>query len=183
MKSLRRSAAAVDASAMADIAFLLLVFFMVTTVIKDEAGLMLLLPPHMERLEPYPIADRNLYKVQINSADQLMVNGERRANLAGVKDEIKAFVLNKGEIETLSDNPTKAVVSLKADRGTSHAAFVRALDELQGAYYEIYAERAGISPAQYRELDLRNPDQRIMYNKGREGIPMNISIAEPTEVE
>jgi len=169
----------IQASSMADIAFLLLTFFMVTTVIKDEQGLPLLLPPFQEQPITQRVADRNLYKVLINSSDQLLINGIHRTNLDGVRSEIKSFILNEDKSPTLSDNPTKAIVSLKVDRGTSHARFVQVLDEIQGAYYEIYAERVGLSPEKFRKLNLNDRTDRMLYEAGKKDIPMNISIAEP----
>lgn len=179
----RSGAAEMNPSSMADIAFLLLTFFMVTTVMKDEKGLPLLLPPYQEHPISQPVQDRNLFKIQINSQDMLLVNGEARANLEGIRDEIKSFILNNGKLPTLSDNPQKAIVSLKADRGTSYNMFLKVLDETQGVYYEIYAGRVGLTAEQYRELDLNIKSQKLVHDRGREGIPMNISIAEPTGVD
>lgn len=171
--------AEISTSSMADIAFLLLTFFLMTTVIKDEKGLTLLLPPHQEGpLQEIP--ERNLYTIQLNAADELLVEKERRSSLDGLKNEIKLFILNNGSNPSLSDSPQAAIVSLKTSRGTSHAAFIATLDEIQGAYYEIYAERAGMTSKQFRFLDLDNPLNKDLYNKARNGIPMNISIAEPT---
>lgn len=173
--------AEISASSMADIAFLLLTFFMVTTIISNEKGLPLLLPPIQTDPVTQPILDRNLFKIQINSNDQLLIEGVPRKNLDDVRNEIKSFVLNDGVDPELSISPVKAIVSLKADRGTSHGAFVSVLDEIQGAYYEIYAERVGLSAEKYRMLDLNNRSEKSTYDKARTGIPMNISIAEPTK--
>jgi biopolymer transport protein ExbD len=163
---------------MADIAFLMLVFFMVTTVIKQEKGLTILLPPFQADAKVEEVQDRNLFTIRINSFDQFLVEGQPRSNTAGLREEIKAFILNYGSIKELSDDPKSAIVSLKADRGTTQKTFIRALDEIQAAYYEIYAERAGVTAKSFRELDLSNTKQRLLYEKGRQGIPMNISIAE-----
>jgi hypothetical protein len=107
-----------------------------------------------------------------------MVNGEVRAGLEGLREEIKTFVLNHGRDKTLSDNPEKAVVSFKADRGATHRAYIYALDEIQAAYYELYTEQAGISVEAFRTLDLSKSTDRALHEKGKKGIPMNISIAE-----
>lgn len=171
--------AEISTSSMADIAFLLLTFFLMTTVIKDEKGLTLLLPPLQEG-PVKPIHQRNLYTIQVNSADELLVERERRSSLIGLREDIKTFILNHGSNPALSDAPELAIVSLKTARGTSHAFFIATLDEIQGAYYEIYAERAGMTPAQFRMLDLDNPANKKFYDEARKGIPMNISIAEPT---
>lgn len=173
--------AEISASSMADIAFLLLTFFMVTTIISNEKGLALLLPPIQTEPNSKFISERNLFKIQINSNDQLLIEGTPRTNLDGVRDEIKSFVLNEGRDPRSSVSPAKAIVSLKADRGTSHRAFVSVLDEIQGTYYEIYAERVGLSSERYRMLDLNKKSEKKIYDKAREGIPMNISIAEPSK--
>lgn len=177
----KRAITELNTSSVADIAFLLLTFFLLTTVIAEEKGLMLSLPVWYEVRPVSEIAERNLYKVQINYADQLMVQGQPRHDLSGLKNELKAFILNFGVDPTSSQNPEKAIVSLKTDRGTSHEAYIRVLDIIQSAYYEIYAERAQLSVKGYLQL---NPDvemQKRIIQKAREGIPMNISIAEPSQ--
>ena len=176
MKSLAKPE--LNASSMADVAFLILIFFMVTTQISGEHGLPLALPP-MVIQPPAPLHARNIYAIHINSSDQFLVRGERRTELAGLRYEIMEFVMNNGVRPEFSVSPEKAVVSLKVDRGTSHRAFIQTLDEIQAAYYELYASQAGISVTQFRNLDLRNAAHRMQYEKGRRGIPMNISIAEP----
>jgi biopolymer transport protein ExbD len=164
---------------MADVAFLMLTFFMITTQISNDQGLRLVLPgPDIQH--PAPLNRRNIFTVHINSMDQFMVRGERRTNLAGLRNDLKQFIMNNGLDPNLSDNPEKAVVSLKADRGTSHRAFIEALDEIQAAYYELYASRAGITVKQFISLDPGNADDRIVLEKAKAGIPMNISLAEPT---
>lgn len=175
----RRVSAEVSTSSMADIAFLLLTFFLVTTVMKENKGLVLMLPPLSDQPVSEPVHARNVFTIQINSTNEYLVEGEVRAQITGLRKEIQTFIMNKGADQASSDSPEKAVVSLKTDRGTSQAAFVKALDEIQAAYYELYAEQAGITPAAFRKLDLLNPQERAQYDKGRRGIPMNISMAEP----
>ncbi len=171
----------VNAGSMADIAFLLLIFFLVTTVINSDKGLMLKLPPKQDQPLDVEIPSRNLFTILINSDDALMIEGERWHNTEKLKSEAKLFILNFGKDESKSDNPEKAIISIKTSRGTSYKKYLKILDELQATYYEIYAERAGISPEAFRKLDHRNPEERAIYLKAREGIPMNISIANPTK--
>jgi biopolymer transport protein ExbD len=166
---------------MADIAFLLLTFYMMTTVIRDEKGIALLLPQFQQE-KPQPLHDRNVFTIQLNSADQFMIEGEVWPNLESVREELKTFILNNDANPKLSESPQQAVVSFKTDRGTSYKAFIQTLDEIQGAYYEIYAARTGISPERFRKLDLSVPSEKKLYELGRNGIPMNISIAEPTKM-
>ena len=180
-------------ASMADIAFLLLTFFLVTTTIANDRGLSIQLPPPPEAQPPedVKIQEHNMFKIQINSSDALLVEGEPMADLSTLREKIKKFIMNRGVDPASSDNPEKAIVSYKTDRGTSHRKFIEVLDLIQGAYYDTYAERAGVTNARWRELssDLSSPDNQKLYDKGRgkrpDGtveIPMNLSIAEPTKV-
>jgi biopolymer transport protein ExbD len=172
-----------NSGAMADIAFLLLTFYMVTTEIKDNKGLALMLPPYAPETASAEVNNRNLFAIKINSSNGLMVEGKEVHSLSGLRTDIKKFILNYAQDPTLSDSPADAVVSIKTDRGTSYKSFIAALDEAQAAYYEIYAERVGLSSTTFRALDLSNPEDKKMYDKARQGIPMNISIAEPTAAQ
>lgn len=177
---------------MADIAFLLLTFFLVTTTIANDKGLSIQLPPPPEaQTDDVKIQERNMFTIQINSSDALLVEREPMDDISGLKEMIKQFILNNGADPTSSDSPEKAVVSFKTDRGTSHKRFVEVLDIIQASYYDIWAERAGVTNARFREAasDLVNPENQEIYDRGRgkrpDGtleIPMAISIAEPTKV-
>ena len=92
--------------------------------------------------------------------------------------------MNDGLDPASSDSPDKAIVSYKTDRGTSHKKFIEVLDAIQAAYYDIYAERIGVTNAKWREIasDPTAPGNSALYEKARDGIPQNISIAEPTKV-
>jgi biopolymer transport protein ExbD len=191
-----RSTPEIPNASMADIAFLLLTFFLMTTTVASDKGLLTQLPPPPEALPPdmdIEIPERNLFKVQVNSFDKLLVEGEPwTATPAELTEKVKAFILNRGSDPASSDNPQKAIVSLKTDRGTSHKIFIEVLDALTAAYYEIYAERAGVSAARWREISSEpNKDElnKQLYDKGRGvlpngqiEIPKNISIAEPTKI-
>ena len=144
-----------------------------------DRGLPIKLPPKLQDDTPVEINDRNLFKILVNSNNDLMVNDQVRNNAEGLREEIKKFVMNFGEASSLSDSPEKAVISFKTNRGTDYSAFIDILDEIKGAYHEIYAERAGMSSKEFRELDTSKPSQREIYLTAREGVPMNISIAEP----
>ena len=87
--------------------------------------------------------------------------------------------MNYGRDQGLSEEPRKAVISLKTNRGTQ-GIFIAVLDELRAAYYEIYTERVGIPVEVFRQLNTEDPDQRRLREQAKAGIPMNISIAEPT---
>ncbi len=172
-------------ASMADIAFLLLTFFLVTTTVANDKGLTILLPPPPEALPPdmdVKIQERNLFKIQINSFDALLVEGEPyTGSMRELTNKIKAFVQNNGMDPESSDTPEKAIVSYKTDRGTSHKKFVEVLDAAQRAYYEIYAANIGVTVDKWRDI-ASDPEMKAEYNKSREGYPMNLSIAEPTKV-
>lgn len=178
-----REGAEVNSSSMADIAFLLLVFFLVTTTIPNDKGLLIQLPPNEEDTPPEDIKlkERNVFTVRINSADNLLVEDEPLTDVYRLKEMIKEHVLNNGADPNLSESPLDAVVSLKNDRGTSYERFVTVLDQMQAAYYEIYAERVNMTATEYRNLDRKDPEQLELINRGKEGIPMAISIAQPTK--
>ena len=197
----------VNSSSMADIAFLLLVFFLVTTTIATDKGLTLTLPPKADPNQPPPDItknERNIFKILVNSSDRILIEDEPVTDLTGLRVQVKEFILNFGspsedyvaiyntlpgslkafaqKSPTSSDDPKEAVVSFKADRGTSYDIYIAILDELQGAYYEIYGDRVGLTADEFRALDRKNANDMEKYSKAREGIPMNISIAEPTKI-
>src|SRR5690606_11356069 len=114
-------------ASMADIAFLLLVFFLVTTTVANIKGLSVGLrpPPEAQEKQDIAIPERNLFKIQVKSFDSLLDEGEAwTATNEGLTAEIKWFILNHGEDQTSSANPRDAIVSYKTDRGTSHRKFI-----------------------------------------------------------
>ena len=198
----------INSSSMADIAFLLLIFFLVTTTIATDKGLTLTLPPKADPNQPPPDVTknkRNIFTILVNSSDRILIEDEPlTGDITEIRMMVKEFVLNFGKMDedaqalyntlpqslkalslrnqSSSDNPKEAVVSFKADRGTSYDIYIAILDELQGAYYEIYGERIGISADDFRTLDRKKPDELEKYKLARNGIGMNISIAEPTKI-
>jgi len=196
----RRTNAEVNSGSMADIAFLLLIFFLVTTTIASDKGILLVLPPKPDPNQPPPDINKNaknIFKILANSSDQLLVEDEPFGGVEDVpkiRDMVKEFVLNYGKDPNSSDSPEEAVVSFKTDRGTSYELFLAVLDELQAAYNEIYGERVASELLQafpdkgpddlaeiFRTLDKKDPKLKELYDQAREGIPRNISIAEPSK--
>ncbi len=179
----KRENPTINGAPMADIAFLLLIFFLVTTTIANDKGLSMLLPPRPDDIDiiDIKIQERNIFKVLINSADKLLVEGEPLNDPKLIREMCKEHILNYGSDPKKSDSPKAAVVSFKAARGTSYEMYITVLNELQGAYYDIYASRAGVSNKGWRDLasDLADPENKRIYLKAREGFPMQISIAEP----
>lgn len=183
MKPKKRKKPEINTGSMADIAFLLLIFFLVSTTIQQQKGLSLNLPPDHEDESVSKVKTRNLYKILINSNNQYLIEDEVRSSLDGLRAEVKAFVQNNGIDPDLSESPMRATISLKTNRGTDYKYFIAVLDEIKEAYFEIYASRVGLSAEEYRALDLGKASDYELYLRGKEGIPMNISIAEPDEVK
>lgn len=172
----------VSTGSMADIAFLLLIFFLVATTLIQDKGLIIQLPPDVPPTE-IPIKERNLFKILINSKNQFLIEGETAPDLSDLTLDIKEFVMNPAKNPDLSENPEKAVISIKAQRGTKYVYFIEALDQIKEAYYQLYGERLGISSTQFRKLDRTDPDENQRYLDAKKGLPMNISIAEPDKIQ
>ncbi|WP_346882566.1 biopolymer transporter ExbD [uncultured Algibacter sp.] len=146
----KRAAPEVNAGSMADIAFLLLIFFLVTTTIETDSGLNRKLPP-IEETEPPVIKQKNIFTVLLNGQDQLLVEDEimeikdlRAAAIAFLDnggDKSCSFCTGKKDPES-SDNPAKAIISLKNERETKYKAYIAVQNELVAAYNELRNKRA-----------------------------------------
>ena len=150
----RRSSPEVNAGSMADIAFLLLIFFLVTTTIETDSGISRKLPPIEESEEDVVIKQKNIFTVLLNGKDQILVEDELME-----LEEIRAAAIDfldngggKGEDgcdyckgkrdPRSSDNPDKAIISLKNERETSYAAYISVQNELVAAYTHLRNVRA-----------------------------------------
>jgi biopolymer transport protein ExbD len=182
-KKKSRAIPEINASSMADIAFLLLIFFLVTTTIGADKGLNMLLPPKKDESVPQDVnlKDRNVFKVIVNSKNQLLVEDEPMS-IDVLKDEAKKFLSNNNADPTLSESPEKAVVSLKTDRGTEYKVYIRVLDELIAAYNELRAEKLGISVERYLQLDEKIKKEDEMLDYAQKAYPRRLSEAEPTSI-
>jgi len=180
-KKKKKQLTEVNASSMADIAFLLLIFFLVTTTIASDKGLSILLPPKVDKQEQVKFKERNIFTVLINSDDQMLVEGELM-DVRNIKEKAKKFIGNKGADETSSESTEKAIISLKTDRGTSYELYINVMDELKRAYNELRAESVGLSLQEYNDLDAENPEQKKLMEKSKLEYPLQISEAEPTDI-
>lgn len=193
MRNKNKEPTEIPAGSMADIAFLLLIFFLVTTTIASDKGILIQLPPKPDPNEPPPdikFKQRNIFKILINSQDRLLVEDEPLRDPFKLKDMVKAFVKNNGRDKDLSDSPKDAIVSIKSNNGTSYEMFVTVYDQVEAAYMEMYGEKVGLSADDFRGLDLSKPEQKAIYNKAREigpdgkaQFPKQISIAQPSKIK
>ncbi len=181
-KNTNRVTPEINASSMADIAFLLLIFFLVTTTIGADKGLQMLLPAEKIDNTIIDVNDRNVFKVIVNSENKLLVEDEPM-DVNILRKEAKRFLSNNGTDLNLSENPQKAVVSLKTDRGTEYNTYIRVLDELMAAYNELRAEKLGITVDHYLQLDEKNPKEKGMLNYAQKVYPRRLSEAEVTSIE
>jgi hypothetical protein len=145
----KRSAPEVNAGSMADIAFLLLIFFLVTTTIETDSGLNRKLPPMEDQVDPPIIREKNIFTVVVNKNDQLLVE-EELTDIKDLRSLAIAFLDNGGGVgdeacdycqgerdEASSDNPDKAIISLKNNRETSYKVYIAIQNELVAAYNEL----------------------------------------------
>ncbi|MBE9488799.1 MAG: biopolymer transporter ExbD [Bacteroidetes bacterium] len=152
----KRAAPEVNAGSMADIAFLLLIFFLVTTTMEKDSGINRKLPPIEDNQEDVIIKQKNIFTVLLNGKDQLLVEDElmelKDLRAAAVKfldngggtnaDGEKCDYCQGAKDPSSSDHPDKAIISLKNERQTSYGAYISVQNELVGAYNELRNIRA-----------------------------------------
>jgi len=145
----KRSAPEVNAGSMADIAFLLLIFFLVTTTIETDSGLNRKLHPLEDQVDPPITREKNIFTVLVSKNDQLLVE-EKLADIEDLRSLAISFLDNGGGVgdeaceycqgernESSSDNPDKAIISLKSDRETSYKVYIAVHNELVAAYNDL----------------------------------------------
>lgn len=183
MRTRKSNVPEVNSGSMADIAFLLLIFFLVTATIPNDEGISRKLPkmcPTNDCVEPYNA--RNVLRISINKHDAIMVN-DQSASIESIKEKAKQFINNNGDascnycdglqLVDASENPRKAVVSLATDRATSYKVFVAVQDALTKAYFELrvdYAKQEFNKPIE----DLTSDELKIV----KQAYPFIISEAE-----
>jgi biopolymer transport protein ExbD len=181
MGSRRRDVPEINAGSMADIAFLLLVFFLVTTTMDVPNGLQVALPPISEEPpEDSKQKKREVLEVLVNSADQLLVEGSV-LTIDKLRQKTMDHLTNEGRNPTLSSTSTKAIVSLKNDRGTSYDMYVQVYNELTAAYNKVRDEysmqKYGVI---YSKLDPNRDEDKIKEVKKK--YPRKLSEAEPVSI-
>lgn len=202
----KRAAPEVNAGSMADIAFLLLIFFLVTTTIETDSGINRKLPPTDEVVDPPIIKERNIFTVVVNKNNQLLVE-EKPLDLANLRQAAIEFLDNGGgqgeeacdycegpKDPSSSDNPEKAIISLKNDRETSYKVYISVQNELVAAYNDLRdREFAKLNPLiglTFVEANKRYADPRYVTERERlkplldevkARYPQKLSEAEPNK--
>ena len=203
----KRAAPEVNAGSMADIAFLLLIFFLVTTTIETDSGINRKLPPTDEVVDPPIIKERNIFTVVVNKDNRLLVEEDvmeiselRQAAIAfldnggGAGEEACDYCQGKKDPSS-SDNPEKAIISLKNDRETSYKVYIAVQNELVAAYNDLrdreFARLNPLAGITYTEAQKRYNDPRTSADeKGKlkpkldevkAMYPQKLSEAEPSK--
>ncbi len=145
----KREVQEINAGSMADIAFLLLIFFLVTTTMDSDTGLMRRLPPipdpNMEQPEDAQINQRNILEVLVNKDDNIAVEGEI-IQLGELRNIAREFIENPLEADDMPEMIDKdvnffgiirahknAVISLQNDHGTTYGLYLAVQNELLAA--------------------------------------------------
>lgn len=192
----------VHAGSMADIAFLLLIFFLVTTTIETDKGLDRKLPQE-DNQTSIVVNERNVLRISLNKYDQLLVE-EKIMSTNQLKDQVIAFLDNGGEVGTdgtycdyckgsrdpeLSDNPKEAIIVLNSDRNASYGMYVKIQDQLAAAYnalrnreaQRLYGQDFDQMEGRYYAPESNASEKSILKERVetiRSLFPMNISEAE-----
>ncbi len=190
----KRKVQEINASSMADISFLLLIFFLVTTTMAVDKGLSRQLPPplppDMEKPE-VEFKERNVLVILVNSNDELLVQGEPM-DIRNLKEKAKEFILNASNSEHLPEvvatqvdfgegeetvmTTKNHIISLQNDRGTHYQKYIEVQNELAAAYNEIREDYARAKfNMSYEELseDQQKGVQEVYPQKISEGEPKN----------
>ena len=196
----KRKVQEINAGSMADISFLLLIFFLVATTMNTDTGLMRMLPPmppENQQQEEIKVKERNLFLVLISGSGNIMagVPGKQEQIVLGqLKDMAKEFITNPMDDENLPEKVdreidmadgskwtypvSEGVVSLQTTRDTGYQAYIMVQNELTRVFNEVRDDVAQRKfGAKFSEL---NEDQRNAVSKA---VPLKISEAEPRNIK
>ena len=187
----KREVQEINAGSMADISFLLLIFWLTTTTMDADKGIRRQLPPmpnEKEQQSDVKVTRRNILQVKISKSDRIFA-GSQAVDISQVKDKVVEFILNPTNNESLPEKVmtevagfgqypvSQGVVSLQNDRGTSYNAYIQVQNEIIRAYDEVRDAFAMKNfGKKYASLD--DQKQKIV----RDAIPQTISEAEPKDV-
>lgn len=187
----RRAAPEINAGSMADIAFLLLIFFLVTTTMDTDMGITRILPPPVKnKNENVDVKDRNVLKILINSHDQMLVNG-KPGDVATLPQRIEEFMAlhpNNPKFPEVKEEyipqlgkkvmMTKGIVSLKNDRGTSYEMYIK----VQDAIAKAFADMKNQESMKYFGVPFKDLQDQKKIDLINKLVPIRVSEAEPENV-
>jgi biopolymer transport protein ExbD len=175
LRKKRSLGATIPSSSMADIAFLLLIFFLVATVIDVDTGIGLTLPEYVppDEIEEVKVDPDRMAAILINENGDVLLDG-KPISLFQIKNTLKPRIISKIELP----KKKKLIVSLKTDRKTVYNAYISALDQIKMAFFEVRDEYSN-SRFGMKYNDLSEDGQKDVKN----AIPIIISLAEPEAVK
>jgi biopolymer transport protein ExbD len=173
LKKKRSLEANIPSSSMADIAFLLLIFFLVATVIDVDTGIGLTLPEYIEDIDVVEVDPDRMASILINENNDVLLGGEP-ISLFQIKNTLKPRITSKIDLP----KKKKLIVSLKTDRKTVYSAYISALDQIKMAFFEVRDEYSN-SRFGVKYNDLSDEAGKEV----KDAIPIIISLAEPETVK
>lgn len=182
-----RKAPGINTGSMADISFLLLTFFLLTSSINTEQGIPRRLPPHATEEIKEQINERNVLNVVVNFKNEISVNSQI-VFINQLKDKAKDFIENPYNDPNLSAKETKSidfigdypvsqgVISLKNDQSTSYDVYIQVQNELEKAVNEL-RDKVSLQffGKKYELLDT------ALQSAVKKAVPMQISEAKPMD--
>ena len=165
--------AEIPTASQADLAFLLLLFFLVSTVIDVDTGIGLTLPEYVEDVETVEVSKDRMASVLVNETGDVLLDGQP-ISLFQIKNTLKPRIQSKIE----QPKNKKLIVSIKTDRKTVYNAYIQALDQVKLAFFEVRDEYSNARfGKKYIDLD------EVQQNEMKDAVPIIISIAEPEKVK
>ena len=173
IKKKKIAEASIPTSSMADIAFLLLLFFLVATTIDVDTGIGLTLPEYVTDIKNVKVPKDRMAAILINANGDVLLD-EKPIPLPQIKDQLKPRIISKIDLP----NDKKLIVSVKTDRKTNYNLYIQALDQVKQAYFEVRDEYSNSHYGKkFKDLD---SDQQTEVKKK---IPIIISLAEPESIK
>ena len=163
----------IPTASQADLAFLLLLFFLVSTIIDVDTGIGLTLPEYVEDPSTVEVPKDRMAAVLVNENGDILVDGTQ-TSVFQIKDNLKPRIISKINLPSNK----KLIVSVKTDRKTNYNIYIQVLDQIKQAYFEVRDE---YSTSNYgsKYKDLPTEEQDVVKDK----IPIIISLAEPESVK
>lgn len=173
LKKKKLPEATIPTSSMADIAFLLLIFFLVATVIDVDSGIGMTLPEFVENPETVEVPKDRMAALLINETGDVLLDGEP-ISLFQITNTLKPRIQSKIDLP----KNKKLIVSIKTDRKTTYNTYIQALDQVKEAYFEVRNEYSNSNYGKkFDDLD------EVQQSDVKDAIPIIISIAEPEKVK
>jgi biopolymer transport protein ExbD len=172
LKKKKLPEATIPTSSMADIAFLLLIFFLVATVIDVDSGIGMTLPEFVEDIETVEVPKDRMAAILINETGDVLLDGQP-ISLFQITNTLKPRIQSKIDLP----KNKKLIVSIKTDRKTVYNSYIQALDQVKSAFFEVRDEYSN-SRFGKKFNDLEESEQ----NEVKDAVPIIISIAEPEKV-